>query len=150
MPRQPFVATAYEMLAGGSVMLAAGAASGETARLHLAAIPATGWLALGYLILFGSLLAFSAYVWLLGHAPLSLTATYAYVNPVVAVLLGAMLLSEQLTWPMLLGGAVVVAGVGLVVSAERPRRAPVPPIPEPGRVHALPGAREPGTTSPDS
>lgn len=151
VPGQPFVATAYEMLAGGSVMLAAGAASGETARLHLAAVPATGWLALGYLILFGSLLAFSAYVWLLGHAPLSLTATYAYVNPVVAVLLGAVLLSEQLTWPMLLGGAVVVAGVGLVVSAERPRRAPVPPAePEPGRVHALPGAREPGTTSPDS
>jgi drug/metabolite transporter (DMT)-like permease len=124
VPSHPFVATAYEMLAGGTVMLAGGAASGETARLHLAAIPVTGWVALGYLIAFGSLVAFSAYVWLLGHAPLSLTATYAYVNPVVAVVLGALILSEPVTWPILLGGAIVVAGVGLVVSVERPSRQP--------------------------
>jgi drug/metabolite transporter (DMT)-like permease len=152
VPRQPFVATAYEMLAGGAVMLAAGAVSGEGGRLHLAAVPVTGWLALGYLVLFGSLVAFSAYVWLLGHAPLSLTATYAYVNPVVAVLLGAAILGEQVTWPILLGGAVVVAGVGLVVSAERPRRAPAPPPapPAPRRAHTVPGARDPGTTRPDS
>ncbi len=150
VPAHPFTATAFEMLAGGVVMLAAGAASGETRRLHLAAIPATGWVALCYLIVFGSLLAFSAYVWLLGHAPLSLTATYAYVNPVVAVLLGALLLGEPVPWPILLGGGIVVAGVGLVVSAERPARRSAPAAPRPEPVHALPGSREPGTTRPDS
>jgi drug/metabolite transporter (DMT)-like permease len=136
VPSHPFVATAYEMLAGGAVMLAGGAVSGETARLHLAAIPVSGWMALGYLIAFGSLVAFSAYVWLLGHAPLSLTATYAYVNPVVAVVLGALILSERVTWPILLGGAIVVAGVGLVVSVERPSR-------QRGRARAGPPAAGP-------
>lgn len=129
VPPQPFVATAYEMLAGGLTMLAVGAARGEGAGLRLAAIPASGWAALGYLIAFGSLLGFSAYVWLLGHAPLSLMATYAYVNPVVAVVLGALILNEQVTWPLLAGGAIVVAGVGLVVSAERPARQRAPGSP---------------------
>lgn len=129
VPAQPFVATVYEMLAGGAALLAAGAVSGEPARLQLAAIPVTGWAALGYLVAFGSLLAFSAYVWLLGHAPLSLTATYAYANPVVAVVLGALILGERVTWPVLLGGGIVVAGVGLVVSAERLSRRPAPSWP---------------------
>jgi EamA domain-containing membrane protein RarD len=71
--------------------------------------------------------AFSAYVWLLGNAQLSLIATYAYVNPVVAVILGALILGEHVTRPILIGGAVVVAGVGLVVSVERPRRRPAQP-----------------------
>ena len=122
VPSYPFTATAYEMLAGGVALLAAGAVTGEAGRVRLGAMPASGWAALGYLIVFGSLVAFSAYVWLLGHAPLSLTATYAYVNPVVAVLLGALILGEPVTWPVLLGGAIVVAGVGLVVSVERPAR----------------------------
>lgn len=132
VPASPFVATAFEMLAAGVVMLAAGFGTGEGGRLHLAAVPVTGWLALGYLIVFGSLVAFSAYVWLLGHAQLSLTATYAYVNPVVAVALGAFILGEPVTWPILLGGAVVVTGVILVVSGERRARRPLPagrPIP---------------------
>jgi drug/metabolite transporter (DMT)-like permease len=77
------------------------------------------WFALVYLIVFGSLLAFTAYVWLLHHAPISLVATYAYVNPVVAVVLGALILSEAITVPILVGGAIVVAGVGIVVSTER-------------------------------
>ncbi len=121
LPPSPFVATVCEMLAAGLALLGAGALAGEFGLLRLAAMPAEAWAALAYLVLFGSLLAFSAYVWLLGNAPLSLTATYAYVNPVVAVLLGALILGEQVTWPILLGGAVVVAGVGLVVSAERLR-----------------------------
>ncbi|HEY6279654.1 MAG TPA: EamA family transporter [Streptosporangiaceae bacterium] len=122
MPSNPFVATVYEMLASGVVLIAAGAVSGEFGRVRLSAMPPHAWIALVYLVLFGSLLAFSAYVWLLGNAPLSLTATYAYVNPVVAVLLGALILGEQVTWPILIGGAVVVVGVSLVASAERPRR----------------------------
>ena len=122
IPANPFVAAAYEMVTAGVVLLAAGAAFGEFGRVHLTAVPPHAWLALAYLIVFGSLVAFSAYVWLLGNAPLSLIATYAYGRPVVAVILGALILGEQVTRPILIGGAVVVAGVGLVVSVERPRR----------------------------
>jgi len=119
MPSHPFVASLYEMLAAGAVLLVAGVAAGEPGQLHLATVPVRGWVALGYLVVFGSLVAFTAYAFLLGRAPLSLTGTYAYVNPVVAVMLGALLLGEPLTWPILIGGAIVVMGVGLVVSAER-------------------------------
>lgn len=79
----------------------------------------SSWLALGYLIVFGSLIAFTAYVWLLQAAPLSLVATYAYVNPVVAVALGALILDEALTVPILVGGAIVVVAVCVIVSTER-------------------------------
>jgi len=124
LPPNPFVATVCEMLAAGLALVVAGGVAGEFGRMRLSTMPVQAWVALVYLVLFGSLLAFSAYVWLLANAPLSLTATYAYVNPVVAVVLGALILGEQVTWPILLGGAVVVAGVSLVVSAERPRGAP--------------------------
>jgi len=123
LPPNPFVATVCEMLAAGLALVVAGGVAGEFGRMRLSTMPVQAWVALVYLVLFGSLLAFSAYVWLLANAPLSLTATYAYVNPVVAVVLGALILGEQVTWPILLGGAVVVAGVSLVVSAERPRHA---------------------------
>ncbi|MFG1676232.1 EamA family transporter [Micromonospora sp. NPDC049282] len=76
----------------------------------------------GVLLLAGSLIAFTAYVWLLAHAPISLVSTYAYVNPAVAVALGALLVAEPVTAQVLLGGAVIVAGVAVVVSTERPRR----------------------------
>jgi drug/metabolite transporter (DMT)-like permease len=145
MPSHPVVATAYEMLTAGAVLMVLGAATGETGRVRLSAIPPRAWLALAYLIVFGSLVAFSAYVWLLGNVPLSLVATYAYVNPVVAVILGALILGEQVTPPILIGGAVVVAGVGLVVSVERPRRrAAYPAGPgEPAEPGALPSPAMP-------
>ena len=76
-------------------------------------------LALGYLVVFGSVLAFTAYVWLVANAPISLVATYAYVNPVVAVLLGWLVLGETITLPTVLGGSVVVAAVAIVISSER-------------------------------
>lgn len=122
MPRDAAVATTWEMLLGGAALLIAGAAHGELAAFRLDQVDGDAWAALGYLVVFGSVIAFSAYVWLLQHAPLSLTATYAYVNPVVAVGLGALVLAEPITAVVLAGGAVVVLGVGLVVSAERPRR----------------------------
>ncbi|MFC6019058.1 EamA family transporter [Plantactinospora solaniradicis] len=123
MPEDPFVATVYEMLAGSAALAVLGIARGESRGLNLAAVSARSWLALGYLAVAGSLVAFTAYVWLLHHAPISLVATYAYVNPVVAVTLGAMLLSEPVSGQVLLGGAVIVVGVALVVSTERPRAA---------------------------
>ncbi|MEU7568967.1 EamA family transporter [Streptomyces fradiae] len=132
MPRNPFTASAYEMLAGGVGCALVGLGRGEQRGLDLAEVSARSWTALAYLIVFGSLVAFTAYAWLLQTAPISLVATYAYVNPVVAVLLGWLVLDERLTWPIALGGAVVVAGVWLIVRAERraaPPESPAPPQP---------------------
>ncbi|MFE7774835.1 EamA family transporter [Streptomyces sp. NPDC057445] len=121
MPANPFAASAYEMMAGGIGCLLVGLGRGEQYGFALGEVSARSWTALAYLVVFGSLIAFTAYAWLLHSAPLSLVATYAYVNPVVAVLLGALVLNERLTWPIAVGGAVVVMGVGLIVSTERRR-----------------------------
>ncbi|MEU2182775.1 EamA family transporter [Streptomyces thermolilacinus] len=119
MPRNAFAASAYEMVAGGLGCALVGLLRGEQSGLDLADVSARSWTALAYLIVFGSLIAFTAYAWLLQSAPISLVATYAYVNPVVAVFLGWLVLDEALTWPIALGGAIVVAGVWLIVRAER-------------------------------
>ncbi|MFI8522097.1 EamA family transporter [Streptomyces sp. NPDC085481] len=121
MPANPFTASAYEMIAGGVGCLGVALVRGEQHGLDLSAISGRSWAALAYLIVFGSLIAFTAYAWLLQTAPLSLVATYAYVNPVVAVALGALVLNEALSWPIVLGGVIVVAGVCLIVSTERRR-----------------------------
>ncbi len=123
MPADPFVATVYEMVAGALVLAVIAAGRGELRDFHPTAVSARSWLALAYLMVAGSLVAFTAYVWLLHNAPLSLVSTYAYVNPAVAVALGALLVAEPITGQVLLGGAVIVAGVALVVTTERPRRA---------------------------
>ncbi|WP_418959418.1 EamA family transporter [Streptomyces tritici] len=121
MPKNPFTASAYEMLAGGLACTALALTRGEHLGLDVGEISTRSWVAWAYLVVFGSVVAFTAYAWLLQTAPLSLVATYAYVNPVVAVLLGALILGEALTLPIVLGGAVVVLGVGLIVSTERRR-----------------------------
>ncbi len=118
LPQDAFVITVYEMLLGGVLLLTVGAASGE--HLTVDYSPRTWW-ALGYLVVFGSVVAFSAYVWLVANAPISLVATYAYVNPVIAVLLGWLVLDEHVGLVTLLGGAVVVGSVALVISSERRR-----------------------------
>jgi drug/metabolite transporter (DMT)-like permease len=120
LPPDPFVATVYESLAGGLALAVVGLARGET--LDPGAVSTRSWIALAYLTVAGSLVAFTAYVWLLQHAPISLTATYAYVNPAVAVALGALIVAEPVTPAILLGGAVIIVGVALVVSTERPPR----------------------------
>ncbi|WP_243709478.1 EamA family transporter [Micromonospora sp. 15K316] len=122
MPADPFVATVYEMAAGAVALILLSAGRGELRDFHPAQVSGRSWLALGYLMVAGSLVAFTAYVWLLQNAPLSLVSTYAYVNPAVAVALGAVLAAEPITGQVLLGGAVIVAGVALVVSTERPGR----------------------------
>lgn len=124
LPRQPLVATSMEMLAGGAFLGVAGAAAGELSALRPGTFSTASILALAYLVVFGSLVAFSTFVWLLHNAPLPLVATYAYVNPVVAVLLGWAILGEALTVRLALAGAVVVTGVALIASA-------VPPTPDP-------------------
>lgn len=131
LPSDVFVTTVYEMLTGGAVMVLVGLAVGERFTFDY---PARTWLALGYLVVFGSMVAYTSYVWLLANAPISLVATYAYVNPVVAVLLGWLVLSERVTGPVVVGGGVVVVAVALVITAERPRRKPLPETPAPETV----------------
>jgi drug/metabolite transporter (DMT)-like permease len=117
LPEDPFVTTVYEMLFGSLFLLVGALIRGEHVLPQGA--PAASWLAWGYLVVFGSVVAFTAYVWVLDAAPISLVATYAYVNPVVAVVLGWMILGEPLTLPILGGGGVAVAAVAVVVSSER-------------------------------
>jgi drug/metabolite transporter (DMT)-like permease len=115
MPGDPFAATAIEMLAGGFVMLPF-----ALFTLH-DFTPSTksilGWI---YLVIFGSIVGYTAYVWLLANAPLGLVSTYAYVNPVVAITLGVLFRGERLTWRLLIGAAIVVVAVATVVRREPP------------------------------
>jgi drug/metabolite transporter (DMT)-like permease len=123
LPPDPFSTTVVEMAAGGATMVALGSIGGEWGRLDLGAVDASSWLAFGYLVVVGSAVAYSAYVWLLARAPISLVTTYAYVNPAVAVALGAVFLSEPLTTPVLVGGGVIIVAVAVVISTEaRSRR----------------------------
>jgi uncharacterized membrane protein len=119
-----------QMLAGGVFLAIVGIATGELGDVHLSQISLPSLLGLGYLIVFGSLLAFSAYVWLLRNARLSLVATYPYVNPVVAVFLGWAILSEPVTLTTVLAGGVIVVAVALIVSAQRPAHGPSEELPE--------------------
>lgn len=137
MPRDPFVTSMYEMAVGGSVLLVLALGTGELRGLSLTDISTSSWIGLGYLVVFGSLVGFTAFAWLLGNAPISLVATYAYVNPVVAVTLGALILGEPVTAAMFLGGGIVLAGVMLVVSTEH-RRSARKKLPEPGYEPASP------------
>jgi drug/metabolite transporter (DMT)-like permease len=119
LPASPRQATAIEMLVGGAGLVLVGTFTGEPARLDLAAVTPLSWAALAYLVVFGSLLAFSAYVWLLRVAPPSKVATYAYVNPVVALVLGWAFAGEELTARTLIAAAVILASVGLIVTYRR-------------------------------
>ncbi|MFD0376599.1 EamA family transporter [Streptomyces sp. NPDC059525] len=119
LPGNPFTGSVYQMLWGGAAQVLVGLARGEQHGLDPASFSTASWLALGYLVLIGSVVGFTSYAWLLQAAPLSLVATYAYVNPVVAVALGALVLDEPLTLPIVLGGLIVVAAVGVIVSTER-------------------------------
>ena len=116
-PKDPFVASAYQMVFGGLGCALAAVFHGE--HFHASAITGTSAWATLYLIAAGSLVAFSSYVWLLNNAPISLVSTYAYVNPVVAVALGAIFLSESITLAVVAGGLIVVAGVAVVIATER-------------------------------
>jgi drug/metabolite transporter (DMT)-like permease len=120
-PRDPLLLSFYEMLTGGVALCSVGLLRGERLA-DMGSASTRSWWAWGYLVVVGSLVAYTAFVWLVGHAPLSLVSTYAYVNPVVAVLLGWWILHEPVTVGLLVGGAVVVVGVMLVVSAERMAR----------------------------
>jgi drug/metabolite transporter (DMT)-like permease len=135
VPSHAMLAAAIEMLAGGVVLLAVAAASGEFSRIQWSSVPATSWIALAYLIGPGSILAFTAYGYALSHLPMTTVSTYAYVNPVVAVLAGIIFLGEQFTWREGLGAALVLASV--VITLNRSRSASPP---APGRAGEIPEA----------
>jgi drug/metabolite transporter (DMT)-like permease len=130
LPQNSFAATSYEMLAGGLILLPIGLA---TTAPHFSQFSDRSIGGFFYLVTFGSVVGYTAYVWLLDNAPLGTVATYAYVNPVVAIALGAIVLHESLTWTIGIGAALVLACVAIVVRRETdlaPRRAedakPVP------------------------
>jgi drug/metabolite transporter (DMT)-like permease len=124
LPRQPLVATGAQMVAGGLVLTLMGTLSGEIARLSLPTISGPSLAAFLYLVVIGSLLAFTAYGWLLRVAPLPFIATYAYVNPVVAVILGAIVLREPIEPRTVAAGAIIVAAVAIIVTARGRMAAP--------------------------
>ena len=114
-PQNAFMASALQMLSAGAVLSVVCLVTGQWQLVNLPAISTRSWLAFWYLIAIGSLLGFTAYVWLLRVAKTSHVATYAYVNPIVALLLGASLGHEIVTREMLFAAAVTLAGVVLVV-----------------------------------
>lgn len=114
LPSSPLLTTGMEMLTGGLALAMLGTLSGEWARLNFAAITWPSWLGLGYLVVFGSLVGFTAYTWLLRVAPTTLVSTYAYVNPVVAVVIGNLLADEPLTLRVVLSTMVIVGAVALI------------------------------------
>ena len=120
IPASPALASGMELLCGGVALVALAAASGEFSSLRLGQVSAQSWLALGYLTVIGSIVAFSAYGIAIRALPTATVATYAYVNPVIAVLLGALILNERLTPAMFGGGALIVGAVVLVVRRSPP------------------------------
>jgi drug/metabolite transporter (DMT)-like permease len=118
MPEDPFAATTYEMLAGGLAMLPISLFTIHDLSPSTKSI--VGWI---YLVTLGSVVGYTAYVWLLANAPLGLVSTYAFVNPVVAIALGVLVRHEHVTWRLLFGAVLVVVAVATVVRQEPPAAA---------------------------
>ncbi len=118
LPESPLAATGMQMLGGGALLLIASALTGEPSRFVLAEVSQRSLLALAYLVVFGAIVAFTAYVWLMRVAPPVLVSTYAFVNPVVAVFLGWALAGEPLTAGTLIAAAVILGGVVLITTSH--------------------------------
>ena len=118
LPPSPWTASGLQMLAGAGATLIEAVAIGEPSQFHPEQISMASILATAYLVIFGSMVAFTAYGWLLKNAPLSLVGTYAYVNPVVAVGLGTIFLGEALSLRTIVASAVILAAVAVIVTAR--------------------------------
>ena len=137
LPSNLLVAASLQMLCGGVALAVAGVAAGELPQVHPSEFSLRSMLGFVYLIVFGSIVAFSAYGWLLRVARTSLVATYAYVNPIVAVALGWAFLGEEVSPRTLIAGGVIVTSVALIVSSRRSTastRDPAP-LPAPATTH---------------
>ena len=126
LPRDSFAATSYEMLVGGLILLPIGLA---TTHPHFSQFSGRSIVGFFYLVTFGSVIGYTAYVWLLDNAPIGKVATYAYVNPVVAIALGAIVLHESLTWSIGIGAVLVLACVAAVVRQESASKREAKPVP---------------------
>jgi drug/metabolite transporter (DMT)-like permease len=120
VPANPFALAATQMFVGGAILMTVSLAIGD--RPDLTAVSPVVWWAWAYMAVVVSLAAFSAYAFALASLPVSTVATYAYVNPVIAVLLGVLVVGERFSALQLVGGAVVLLAVVLVIAAERPRK----------------------------
>jgi drug/metabolite transporter (DMT)-like permease len=118
LPAHPLVSVGWQMLLGGVLCTAAGLMVGEAGDVEPSAFSVRSVAALAYLVVIGSWVGYSAYAWLLQNAPLSKVATYAYVNPVVAIFLGWVILDERVTAVTIVAASVIVASVALVVRSE--------------------------------
>jgi drug/metabolite transporter (DMT)-like permease len=133
MPSSPMLGVAMQSFAGGMILLIAGLLAGEFHALHFGAISLRSWLALAYLIVFGSGIGFSAYIYILHKSTAARVATYAFVNPVVALFLGWLVVGESITLRTVIAAAVILTAVILVITAPHP--APVTdPVPAPDEV----------------
>lgn len=121
MPQSAFVATGIEMIAGGALMLVVAGVHGDFAAVDLAAISTRSWIAFVYLTTIGSLVGFTAYIWLLKVEPPSRVATYAYVNPVVAVFLGWAMAGEALSLRTAIAAAIIIGAVAIITTARTSR-----------------------------
>jgi drug/metabolite transporter (DMT)-like permease len=126
LPRDPFVATVWEMALGGTFLMLGATAFGEYGRLSSATFALDSMLAWAYLVIMGSLVGFSAYAWLLKVAPISLVVTHQYVNPLVAIALGVVFLGERPSLWTLVGAALIIGAVYVAIKSEFPRRAARP------------------------
>src|SRR5438445_3639585 len=122
MPSLPILAVAMQSLTGGVILLIAGLSTGEFRGLHLGAISMRSWLALGYLIVFGSGIGFSAYIYILQKSTAARVATYAFVNPVVALFLGWFILGETVTLRTAVAEAIILTAVILVITVPHRER----------------------------
>lgn len=125
LPESPLLGTGMEMLAGGVGFVILGTITNEWAQVNLSAVTARSIWGLLYLIIFGSLVGYSAYTWLLRNAPTPLVSTYAYVNPMVAILLGALFAGEALTLRILIAALIVISSVALINTARVEKPKPV-------------------------
>lgn len=126
LPRSGLLVTGMEMVTGGAALVVGGLLLGELGRTNLEAASVRSLLAFGYLVVFGSLVAFTAYTWLLANTSVAVVGTYAYVNPVVAVVLGALVLSEPITLRTIVASLIVIGAVVAMVSG-RHRDSDLPP-----------------------
>jgi drug/metabolite transporter (DMT)-like permease len=122
LPADALMGSGMQQIMGGIVIAIAAVISGELHGFHLSQVTGSSWLGLLYLIVVGSFVGFSCYLWLLRNVRTSLVSTYAYVNPVVAVTLGVWLLNETVAPRELVAGAIVLASVALIVSSGGTRR----------------------------
>jgi len=122
VPRSGLVLTGMEMLAGGTALMVAGVLLGEVGRTDVSTFSTRSLVAVAYLVVFGSIVAFTAYTWLLANVSVSTVGTYAYVNPIVAVALGAVFLSEPIT-PRTVVATVIIIGAVIAMVSGRPRAA---------------------------